>query len=311
MEQLDKLLLGEETAKEATLTGIASGGNVGLVGEPGGGKTTLAGNAYRLIDGLDESHLAVIPPLSDLTARALVGGHMEVKKKVDGVETVEVTTIEPIIHPDTRFIWADEISRVAPHATNAMLGAHESGVVVTTAGVVRLNSLIGGFSTMNPAEGRQGTFPISKATASRHAIGAVLGDGNAAAKEDTVVNILGGWTPSPDEVEPVVTLSDLTAIRNRVEHAIAFPEDVKRATAAYVVAAAQSLEQAGYQEAPHRIAKQVSLNARALAAIRGQESVSEAEARQAVEFVVTARVGMLATRSANDAVEEIVRSILV
>src|SRR5687767_7492538 len=75
MEQLDThVLLGEQEAKLAALTAMASGLNVVFFGAPGGGKTTLGEQMPRLVRDIDPSEVAVIPPQADLTAQVLVGG---------------------------------------------------------------------------------------------------------------------------------------------------------------------------------------------------------------------------------------------
>src|SRR5690242_17526427 len=77
MSEMDNnLLRGEYEAKTAVLAAMASGNNAVLFGAPGGGKTTLAEHMPRLVEGMDEGDLAIIPPQADLTPQMLIGGQV-------------------------------------------------------------------------------------------------------------------------------------------------------------------------------------------------------------------------------------------
>lgn len=303
MAQLDHLLIGQEEAKLGSLVVIAAGVNGAYVGDPGGGKSTLVKNMHRLVDDIDDEHIAVIPAMADLTAKAVVGGKSEVKKIVGGVEEITSTELNPIINADTKVIRADEINRGAPHGVNAMLEAVEEHKVSNTAGEVVLDGLMWAASTMNPAEARQGVFQIPKAMASRHAVGVVLNG-----KEENVVSdIISGWTPQPEAIEPITDIYTIQAIQNRIEGTV-IPRDMNEIATGRVISANQKLKDSKItDESPNRMASQVSKVARTLGTLNGQEHVTENDIEEALKFVVTSRVGMLGSGNTAQTVEEILR----
>lgn len=315
MNELDHLLIGEEEAKLAVLIGMVAGVgmNVVLVGEPGGGKTTLALNSHRIVEGIDS--VASVPPLSDLSPQQLVGGRTDITKTVtrNGATSVETTSteVEPIIPTDTQVIVTNELNRVNPFAVNAILDGLESGTLTTSAGVARLNQLIYGVATMNPAEKKRSLFEVGAATASRHAIGAILGaKASLPDRAELISKVWDDWEPRPDLMRPVISLDDLKAIRQRAEHGIATPRSLKLEIVNAILRTSDRLEQKGIYDADGRLAKQVRRVAKAHATLSGQDTVVPEDVHQALKFVVTARLGMLGTRAAHHQITEEVQSII-
>jgi MoxR-like ATPase len=312
MEQLNKLLLAEEEAKLGVLYAMAAGENIVMLGDPGGGKTTLAENSHRLIDGVSREQVASIPVDAELSPKEVIGGEVRTTKKIGDEEVEEKFTMDSLIRPDTRIIFADEINRTAPFAVNATLGAVENGSFDTTQGRVTLNGLISAFSTMNPAEDRQSVFPVSGATASRYSVGVVLGEDEPGKETEVIDDIFHGWDPKPEEVESIVDLEGLRAIRNRIRsrESIAFPENLIQDVATpAVLKAVECLRGEGVRETSRRMSRQTRDTSKAIAALYGQEAVTEENIRTAVRFFVTARVGMLVTRSAVETSKQVTSEI--
>ncbi len=316
MAQLDHLLIGERDAKMAMLVGMVAGlgMNVVLVGEPGGGKTTLAVNASRLVDGITD--IASIPPLSDLTPQQLVGGKTEMTQNIatEGEEpyvSVTATDIKPIITERTQVIVTNELNRVNPYAVNAVLDGLEAGVIVSSAGTRVLPDLQFGVATMNPAEKQQAVFPVSAATASRHAIGAILGAKKDGTERDTLIAaIWDDWEADPRSMQPVIDLRDLEAIRQRSEHGIATPRSLKEEIVGTIKRTSDRLQAQGIHDADGRLTRQVRRVAKAHATLAGQQTVERRDLQQAMRFVVTARIGMLGSRAAHHGISEEVKAIV-
>lgn len=317
--ELNGVVFDEEAAKEALLLGYVTGNNVVLVGEPGGGKTTLSSEAHRLVSDIDDDNVARVPHHSDLTPNQLIGGSVKTKKTIEnGEETRHETTttkIDPIIHKNTQLIWLDELSRVNPFAVNAVLGALENGKITTDSGEVTLRGLELAISTMNPSETRQATFPIAAATASRHAIGAVMGgDKSDSGKRGELIDaLIKGWTPT--EIKPVINTKELHALRFGVNHGVAMPEKHMPLTKELIVGAVDALAEYGFHEADARVAKHITTNARGLAVLRGQKEVEEREIRDAVRFTISARLGIMGVQGArqtslHDAIENVVNEVI-
>ncbi|HUP26762.1 MAG TPA: AAA family ATPase [Candidatus Limnocylindrales bacterium] len=316
MAQLDHLLIGEEEAKLAMLIGMVAGVGMNsvLVGEAGGGKTTLAVNSHRIVDGIDI--VASVPPKSDLTPHQLVGGRVEMTKTVtrNGATYQETSAakIEPIIPSNAQVIVTNELNRVNPYAVNAILDGLESGTLTTSAGTRSLTDLLYGVATMNPAENKQAVFPVSNATASRHAIGAILGakSSSPADRAQLVSDVWDDWEPRPDLMRPVIDLAELDAIRHRAERGIATPRSLKPEIVSSILRTSDRLQQKGIYDADGRLAKQVRRVAKAHATLAGQDAVEREDVHQALKFVVTARIGMLGTRAAHHQISEEVKSII-
>lgn len=314
MEQLDQhLLKGESEAKLGALVAMASGLNVVFFGAPGGGKTTLGEHMYRLVGDIREDDVAVIPPQADLTAQILVGGELHAEKVVttEGTEVKESisTKIDPIIHPWTKVIWANEINRTNQYAFNTALEAYEAGKIDHTGGRVNLD-LTWSASSMNPGEKRDGTFPITVAMASRHAIGASMGVGSQVERDEIVDAVLSGWEPTPDRIESITTLGKLKQIRAHIESSegVAFPETERKHARDLVGQTQQALKDNKIDETDNRLAKHTRKVAKTLASLNGQNAVREEDLLQAIRFVASARLGMLSVSQAKST--EVVNSIV-
>ena len=294
LEQLDYLLLDEKEAKIAMLAAMVMGENILLYGPVGGGKTTLGRDAYRLIEGIDLSNVATLPIQADLTPQQLIGGNAESTKETtfngDTVTETNKTTIQPIIRQDTKVIFANEINRINPFAINAGLEALESGVIDTSAGLVTLSGLEYVVSTMNPSERRAGTFEVTAATASRHAVGANLG--NDISDESLVRISDGNWVPTPEVLKPVIDLGELHDMRLSASK-LHVPDDGRTFATGLVIGTIDGLMENGIQEARPRISKQIGKTAKALALLGGQDAVSPANLRQAAKYTIASRLGAM------------------
>lgn len=321
MHQLDNLILGEEQAKLALLAAMASGSNVALVGEPGGGKTTLGMQSHRLVDEFadDLDALAVIPPLADLTPQQLVGGTPKTTKttEVNGQSTTETTHmhIDPILKPTTRVIFGNEINRVNPFAVNAMLDALEEGVVTNKDGQMELD-LAWTVATMNPAENIKDVFPMSAASASRHAIGAVMGNGGQSATPAQLAEF--AYTrrnqARREFLDPVIDIKTLQGIGRLADsQAVLSSDSLVKEAAQRSLKVQEVLGSQGVVESIPRIAKHLGRLSRVLTVLSGEDRESKESLDQATRFVISARLGILGTRYAqgqgiaeniNTAVEE-------
>lgn len=305
MEQLDRVVFGEEEAKMAALTAMATNGNLLLTGPPGGSKTNMSELSVGLFRDIDAEDLAVVPAESDLTPTRLQGGMSETRKSVlygeEEREEVIKAEIRGIIRPSVKIIALDEINRMNPFALNAILPALASRKLVTTAGVTPLDDVIYTSSTMNPSEARQGTFPISSANASRFSVGSVMGESEGKTDEErgTVIRKLGqGNEPTFDDIEPVVDIPIIRRIQEGVKRVV-LPEDspVESRLVDVVIRATDALRDHKYDEADGRFTRQVAKNARAIALLDGKEAVDTASIDRAVSYVIAARLGAVSARA--------------
>ncbi|GAC1391507.1 MAG: hypothetical protein NVSMB46_04280 [Candidatus Saccharimonadales bacterium] len=302
MEQLDKLVLDEFNAKEMILAGFVMGESVILMGAPGGGKSTLSRDAYRMFDDISTKEVAIVPHNSELTPLELVGGFMSTEKVISGdggykKETINAT-VKPIIHEDTKIIWMDEINRVNPWALNSVLNALQSGEVTTGAGITKLNGLELAISTMNPSEKRQATYTITDAIASRHAMGAIMGGDKADSEKrlERIGKIRKGWVSQPENIEPISNTNELHALRQS-SLLMPIPGSLEKRTDQLIMRTIDTLASEKIEESDGRITGQITKIAQTLALLRAEKQVQEKDLNDAIGYVISARLGALARKS--------------
>ncbi len=311
-----RTLINEQEAKLAALVAMAAGLNVVFFGSPGGGKTTLGEHLPLLVEGLDGDRIAAIPPEPDLTPKELVGGRVELEKDVTdaaGNTTHEVvgSNVQPIIKPSSLVIWANEINRGNSHTLNTSLEAFESGTLDTTAGRTNLD-LLWIASTMNPGEKKQGTMEVSVAMASRHAIGAVMGNGPEAEQDQIHDAIDDGWLPQPDQIKTVTSVEELRAFQALLRTGgTILNGDVKPLSRALVKKTKAVLAANGIYESIPRLSKHNRLAAMTIAALEGKTAVREEDVIRSIRLVAGAQAGMLQrdSRKATEIVDEIVAAV--
>lgn len=304
-EQLGNLLIGEEFAKLGMLAACVAGVNVVFVGDPGGGKTTLGIDAPRMIRGIETDEIADIPSLADLTPKQTVGGKASMQSVTETAGSIPIvetrnTDIPGIIKPTTKWIFANEFNRTAPHSVNSMLEAIENRTITNTAGTHRLDDLQVAVATMNPGEVSQNTFRMTHALASRFPIGAILGADSGQVEDDLLIgDVLDGWVPRPDNMNHVISLDNLKNLRIEASR-LQIPEGLKKDKAVPAVKAIVEVLKTGnsIREASPRIARQVGTLSRAIALLRAEKTVTEAELSDSIRFIVTARLGILASEAA-------------
>ena len=293
MEQLGNVLYDENMAKKAALVGLVVG-TVMFSGVPGGGKTTLANNLQRIVSDIDTDDVSRIPTDAELQPIRLVGGEtvIETDETINGARSKKSSThtIEPIVKPNTKIIFADELTRINPLAINALLEAPEEGALTTTSGRVALDSLMLLISTMNPAEVHQATFKVSAAYASRNKVGAVMGHDLSQSSKRQLIN---GTKPNPSSAKPVIDTEGLLKIKGAAS-SIIMPDQLND-TAVQTVdrAIAEYKSQYGIDETS-RLYGQLGQVTKVLGLFSGGQPSVE-HLREAMRLSAAARLGSLVT----------------
>ncbi|HVV66855.1 MAG TPA: MoxR family ATPase [Candidatus Saccharimonadales bacterium] len=289
------LIKGEEAAKTALLAGLVLGRNVLLVGEPAGGKSTLANNFHHLIEDIDSEDIALIPGEHDITAKEMVGGVVTQKIRDDEGEYEKVSEIEGMITPDTKVLRLEEPNRMPQHALQSLLPALENRWLETTAGRVELPNLVTTVATMNPTESKQSTFRLSNAMASRFNLGAVMGAPEDIEARRAMLDATDGFEPNPSAIKPRADIAHLDALKDYVL-ATAEPSDIRERRLELTLRTADAMRKVGIKEADPRFLKHISEVSRALAGLRnGNHTVEEGDVDDAVLLVIAARLGALST----------------
>lgn len=305
-EVLNGVAFNENEAVDASIVGLVTGGNVLFSGPPGGSKTNLAKGVLALFADLDREDFAIIPAQSDLSPERLVGGHMSNTKTVQGEEGSykEETGIEipGIIRPNTAIIFADELNRTNPLAINAALPVFAEKTLVNTAGRFEMPRFVMSLLTMNPSERRSGTFEVVAAMASRASVGAIIGDPAAKTRDDrrnTISKIAQEDEPDFDAIPKLIDTSTLARMRLAIQRNMAIPSNdtVTTLLEDVVMGSIDGLRDMGYREADGRFARQVTANAKAIAALNAKPVVDEFSVKAAGKFVAAARLSATSHRA--------------
>ena len=169
MEQLENVAYDETMYKTAQLVGMIGGFAVLAAGVPGGVKSQVALNSYRLIKGVSSEDVAFIPSSMTMTEDSMVGGRLESHKMIvhthpdktkEEIEESSQVNIEGLIQPDTKVIVLDEVSRMNPYALNSLLRVLNERQISSSAGQHNMDKLIYAVSTLNPSESRESTLPL-------------------------------------------------------------------------------------------------------------------------------------------------------
>ncbi len=157
LQEVGKLIVGQQRVVEGTLTALIAGGNVLLEGVPGLGKTELVKALSKTL-ALDFKRIQFTP---DLMPADIVGTNI-IASGADGSYRMEFRE-GPIF---TQLLLADEINRATPKTQSALLETMQEGTV-TTGGVTHtLKQPFFVLATQNPIE-QEGTYPLPEAQLDR------------------------------------------------------------------------------------------------------------------------------------------------
>jgi MoxR-like ATPase len=308
MSQLGHILYDNSQAKRAVLAGYING-PVLLAGYPGGAKTTLAKNVYRLVSDIDREDISRIPIDPQLRTIRLVGGQTvdAVVERAENGEEINkevIHTIKPIVKPDVKIILADEINRLNQEAMNSLLSAPEEGLLETTEGTIALDGLQLIIATMNPSGSHKSTSRLDPAWGSRFVAGAISGE----MERDNKKLLFNGRRPDL-QVRPVITTKHLALIR-KVVNDMELENDILDIGVYVVEKAIGALATMGIKEEDGRMIGQVGALTKTLFLLGDSRSdqMKELQAkegtmsltllkpsishlREALTMAVTARVG--------------------
>ena len=155
--EIEKVIVGQTSTVEATLTALFCGGNVLLEGVPGLGKTELVKVLSRTLD-LEFRRIQFTP---DLMPADIIGTTI-MSSDASGRYQFEFRK-GPIF---TQLLLADEINRASPKTQSALLETMQEGTVTTGGTIHQLQQPFFVMATQNPIE-QEGTYPLPEAQLDR------------------------------------------------------------------------------------------------------------------------------------------------
>jgi len=200
-EEINKVIIGQDTIVDEFLISIFSRGHCLLVGVPGLAKTLLV-NTISQVLGLHYSRIQFTP---DLMPSDIIGSEiLDENKKFKFIKG-------PVF---ANFVLADEINRTPPKTQAALLEAMQEHSVTVAGILYKLESPFFVMATQNPIE-QEGTYPLPEAQLDRF-----------------MFNIYVDYTTVAQEVEIVKnTTSDKNIILKRIltaEQIIFFQNLIRR-----------------------------------------------------------------------------------
>src|ERR687889_985906 len=204
IEELKKLIIGQEEVVNEVLLTLFVGGNSLIVGVPGLAKTLLVYTLARVLD-LKFSRIQFTPDLmpSDITGTDLIQ------------EDASTGRRQMVFAPGPIFaniVLADEINRTPPKTQSALLEAMQEHRVTVKGKTYQLHEPFYVFATQNPIE-LEGTYPLPEAQLDRFMFHIVIEH----PPEEEEYNVVRQTTAIQEPVfERPVTGADLIAFQRLV-----------------------------------------------------------------------------------------------
>ena len=203
LDEVRKIIIGQDEAVEQVLLTLFVGGNSLLVGVPGLAKTLLIHSIAQVLD-LDFSRIQFTPDLmpSDITGTDII------QQRGDGSRGLEFAA-GPIF---ANVVLADEINRTPPKTQAALLEAMQEHRVTVQANTYELDPPFYVFATQNPIE-LEGTYPLPEAQLDRFMFHIRMEH----LEEEEEMQVVQETTDEEEpELSPVVSKADLIAFQDLV-----------------------------------------------------------------------------------------------
>ncbi len=200
---IETVVIGKADQVRLVLTALASRGHVLLEDVPGTAKTILARSLAGSIEDSVSSRIQCTPDLQPTD--------------VTGLTVYDQKEREFRFRPGPVFgnvLLVDEINRAMPKTQSALLEAMAEGQVTVDGVTHSLPAPFFLLATENPIE-QEGTFPLPEAQLDRFFLQTALGYPDLAEELSIVEGQLEGHPL--DDLKPVVTSSDITALQEAIE----------------------------------------------------------------------------------------------
>ncbi|MPZ17041.1 MAG: AAA domain-containing protein [Luteitalea sp.] len=241
LDELRKVVVGQEETIELVLAALFSGGHCLLTGVPGLAKTLLVKTLAEILD-LSFKRIQFTPDLmpADITGT-------EILEDTDGPRRLRFVR-GPVF---AQIVLADEINRTPPKTQAALLEAMQERHVTAAGQTFPLDPPFFVLATQNPIE-LEGTYPLPEAQLDRFMLNIIM---TYLSEEDEVRVVTETTSNARPSLARVLTGPEILEIQELVRHVVV-AEDVAR----YAVQLAAT-SRPSVQDAPEFVRKWVKWGA--------------------------------------------------
>ena len=206
IEELSKVIIGQDDFLRHLLIAFISGGHVLMEGVPGLGKTLTAKSLARAVRS-DFKRVQFTP---DLMPSDILGTNVFNAKDAEFY-----LKKGPVF---TNILLADEINRTPPKTQSALLEAMEERSVTIDGETMKLPDPFFVVATQNPLE-YEGTYPLPEAQLDRFLMKLYVGYISRDSEDQLLKGYKGNFTGAHsrvDEIVPVITPEELAECRKEI-----------------------------------------------------------------------------------------------
>ncbi len=295
LEEVSKVIVGQEEVLERLLIAILCDGNVVVESYPGLGKTKMIHTLSEVL-GLDFSRIQNTPDLmpSDITGTHIINEA--------GDETEFVFQKGPIF---ANMILADEINRATPKTQAALLEAMQEKQVTAGNRTYELEKPFFLMATQNPID-QEGTYPLPEAQSDRFMMKLKV-DYPGDDEENEIVTRFTEELDFSPELDQVLSKASVRKLQEFTRQ-VPIADDI-RERAVKIVSATREHEELDFGASP-RGSLSLVLAGKARALVEGRNHVSEEDLEKMAAPVLRHRIGVSwkaekQGKTPDDVVEEI------
>ncbi len=283
LDEISKVIIGQEEVIRQILAAIFAKGHCLLVGVPGLAKTIMVKSAAKML-ALTFKRIQFTPDLmpSDITGTTIIDDDGSGKREFKFVQG-------PIF---AHIILADEINRTPPKTQAALLEAMQEKQVTVGKTTYELPRPFFVIATQNPIE-QEGTYPLPEAQLDRFMFNIWVTYPSLAEEEKILAHTTSG---EPPELKPVLTGKDILQVQSVVEkitvanHIISYCARLVRASRPREGEAPEFVRKLVDWGAGPRAGQYLIMGAKAFAAMDGRFHVSLDDVRRAAIPVMRHRI---------------------
>ena len=266
LEEVRKVVVGQDATLELLLCAILSGGHVLLEGVPGVAKTLMARALSRTL-AAEFTRIQFTP---DLMPADILG------TSIFDLKTQQFSLVKGPIFTD--LLLADEINRAPAKTQSALLEAMQERSVSLDGRHLPLSSGFTVFATQNPVES-EGTYPLPEAQLDRFLLKIEVGYPSEDEEDAILAAVHGGMDAGNLEragLRPVMSLKELAEVRGAIASVVVEPAVLRYVR--QVVGATRTSPRIRLGAGP-RGSVHLLLAAKSLAALRGRGFVTPDDVR--------------------------------